>query len=45
MSEKYDGIRVLWNGKQLYSRLGKLIKCPDFFKSQLPPFSLDGELW
>ena len=45
MTEKYDGIRVLWTGTQLYARQGKIIKCPDFIKSQLPRFSLDGELW
>ena len=45
MTEKYDGIRMLWNGNQLYTRLGNVIKCPDFIKKQLPPFSLDGELW
>ena len=45
MTEKYDGIRVLWNGSQFYSRQGNVIKIPSFIRSQLPRFSLDGELW
>ena len=45
MSEKYDGIRVLWTGFKMYSRSGKEINLPDFFKNKLPDCSLDGELW
>ena len=45
MSEKYDGIRVLWTGTQLYTRQGNLIIFPDFIKSKFPRFSIDGELW
>ena len=45
MTEKYDGIRVLWTGTQLYTRLGNVMRVPEFFTAQLPPFSLDGELW
>ena len=45
MSEKYDGIRVIWNGSQLLTRKGLVMNIPDFFLSKLPPFPLDGELW
>ena len=45
MSEKFDGIRLLWTGTNFYTRRGKLIKCPEYFTLRLPPFSLDGELW
>lgn len=45
MGEKYDGIRVLWNGKELISRAGKPLKAPHFFTEGLPKTFLDGELW
>ena len=45
MTEKYDGIRVLWTGTQFYTRQGNVIQCPDNIRIQLPPFALDGELW
>ena len=45
MSEKYDGLRGLWTGHSLYSRLGREIKVPSFFSESLPEVSLDGELW
>ncbi len=46
MSEKYDGVRALWNGKQLISRQGKAIHPPDSFVEGLPSnYNLDGELW
>ena len=45
MSEKYDGLRALWTGTVMYSRTGREIRCPDFFRMRLPPFALDGELW
>ena len=45
-SEKLDGVRCYWNGKEMYSRNGKLFYPPDFFKSALPKdIALDGELW
>lgn len=45
MSEKLDGIRGYWNGKELLSRKGKKIYTPKYFLKNLPNFELDGELW
>jgi DNA ligase-1 len=45
MSEKLDGIRGYWDGKQLLSRQNKPINAPEWFTKDLPPFALDGELW
>lgn len=45
MSEKLDGVRALWNGKQLLTRSGRVIKAPACFTKHFPPFALDGELW
>lgn len=44
-SEKLDGIRAYWDGKNLYSRSGKKLNPPAFFTQNFPPFALDGELW
>ncbi len=45
MSEKLDGIRAYWNGKNLISRGGKIIHAPEWFTKNYPPFEVDGELW
>jgi DNA ligase-1 len=45
MTEKYDGMRLYWNGSEFYTRHGNKIKVPDSISSQLPRFALDGELW
>ena len=45
MSEKLDGIRAYWNGKELLSKNGNKIYAPSWFIKDLPPFELDGELW
>ncbi len=46
MSEKYDGVRAIWNGKQLLSRSGKRFHAPAWFTDKLPKqVGLDGELW
>jgi len=45
MSEKLDGIRAYWDGKQLLSRGGKVIHAPEWFTKGYPDFELDGELW
>lgn len=45
MSEKLDGIRGFWNGKQLLTRSGHKIYAPDWFVENYPPFAIDGELW
>ena len=45
MSEKLDGIRAYWDGKELLSKNGNKIYAPNWFLDKLPPFDLDGELW
>lgn len=45
MSEKLDGIRAYWNGKELISKNGNKIYAPNWFIKDFPPFELDGELW
>ena len=45
ISEKFDGIRAIWDGKNLRSRNGKIINAPSFWTTNFPPFAIDGELW
>ena len=45
ISEKYDGVRAMWDGKQFYSRQGNTINAPNWFTKNLPKTPLDGELW
>src|SRR3954454_18531753 len=45
MSEKLDGVRAYWDGKQFLSRQGNLFHAPDWFIEGLPEVPLDGELW
>lgn len=45
LSEKLDGVRGCWTGKEMLSRSGKKIKIPEWFTKNFPPFPLDGELW
>ena len=45
LSEKLDGVRAYWDGKQFWSRLGNLYHAPDWFVAGLPNVPLDGELW
>ena len=46
LSEKYDGLRGYWDGRQLWSRKGKVIHAPDYCLAELPrDIALDGELW
>lgn len=45
VSEKYDGVRAVWDGKQLKTRAGNIIHAPDWFTAQMPKQVLDGELW
>lgn len=44
-SEKLDGVRAYWDGKNLYSKGGKLLTPPSFFTQNFPPFPIEGELW
>lgn len=45
MSEKLDGVRGYWTGRQLISRSGKAFVAPAWFTQNFPPVPLDGELW
>lgn len=45
VSEKYDGVRALWDGRQLRFRSGMTIAAPGWFTARLPSDALDGELW
>lgn len=45
VSEKYDGVRAFWDGRQLRTRGGHPIAAPAWFLRHLPPVALDGELW
>lgn len=45
VSEKLDGVRGVWTGKNMLSRSGRIITVPDWFTEHFPPFALDGELW
>ena len=45
MSEKLDGVRAYWDGKQFLSRKNNIFRAPDWFTAGLPPMPLDGELW
>lgn len=45
LSEKLDGVRAVWTGKQFLSRQGNVYRAPSWFTADLPPFPLDGELW
>ncbi|WMW82415.1 DNA ligase [Undibacterium cyanobacteriorum] len=46
VSEKLDGVRAYWNGKQLLFRSGRVIPAPSWFVQDFPvDIELDGELW
>jgi DNA ligase len=45
VSEKYDGVRALWDGKALHFRSGRAVPVPSWFVGKLPQQALDGELW
>ena len=46
LSEKYDGYRAIWDGKNFLSRNGNLFHAPESFKSKFPAdIVLDGELF
>ena len=45
MSEKYDGVRAIWNGVDFISRSGNVFVAPDWFKKVMPNKPLDGELF
>ena len=45
ISEKYDGVRALWDGEKLISRGGNTYEAPEWFLKDFPKQKLDGELW
>lgn len=45
MSEKLDGVRGYWNGKQLLTRQGQPLSPPAYFIKDFPPFSFKGDGW
>jgi DNA ligase-1 len=45
MSEKLDGVRAWWTGREFLSRQGNAYHAPDWFVAGLPDLPLDGELW
>ena len=45
MSEKLDGIRGYWTGKEMVSRAGNPFHVPTWYTRNFPSIPLDGELW
>ena len=45
ISEKYDGVRAIWDGRELRFRSGRPVSAPVWFIAGLPERALDGELW
>jgi DNA ligase 1 len=45
VSEKYDGVRAMWDGRVLRFRSGRPVDTPPWFTARLPATPLDGELW
>jgi DNA ligase 1 len=45
VSEKFDGVRGLWDGQTMRTRAGNAIAAPAWFTAKLPKQALDGELW
>ncbi len=48
VSEKYDGVRGIWDGRNLLSRQNNVYTVPKFIESQLSQIKnhiLDGEIW
>jgi DNA ligase-1 len=45
VSEKYDGVRGVWDGTTLRSRSGRPLAAPPSFTARWPRTPLDGELW
>ena len=45
VSEKYDGVRALWDGSVLRHRSGRAVSAPTSFLASLPAAPLDGDLW
>lgn len=44
-TEKLDGCRAYWDGRQFWTRGGNVIAAPAWFTAGLPDAHLDGEIW
>lgn len=45
VSEKLDGVRGRWDGRQLWTRSGQRVSTPAWFTAGWPKVAMDGELW
>lgn len=45
LSEKLDGWRLMWDGKNYVTRQGLILQCPDSWYVGMPDHALDGELF
>lgn len=45
VSEKFDGVRAIWDGRGLRFRSGRAMAAPGWFTEGWPDTALDGELW
>ena len=45
MSEKYNGIRVRWDGKKLFSIYNQQVSVPKELAANFPGITFEGELW
>lgn len=45
LSEKLDGVRAYWDGRQFWSRGGNIYQAPAWFTEDFPHMEMDGELW
>jgi len=45
VSEKMEDVRAYWDGVQFWTRGGKVIAAPAWFKAGLPAKHLDGGIW
>lgn len=45
VSEKLDGVRARWDGRQLLTRAGNRIDAPAWFTAGWPAQAMEGELW
>lgn len=45
ISEKLDGVRARWDGRQLLTRAGNRIDVPAWFTAGWPTQAIEGELW
>lgn len=45
LSEKFNGVRALWNGSNYISKNGNIFAVPDYLKAGMPETFIDGELY